>query len=474
MKSTLLLAGLALTITAGAQIHHYLKTECGTEFTLALRSDSTLWATGQNGNGQLGNTDYTDTSVFTAVVPAQKFIDVAAGGLHTIAIAADSTLWSWGLNGNGQLGQGTAGISGAPAQSLPGTHWRVVAAGMAHSLALKNDGTLWVAGYNYNGQLGTGDTTQRLTWTQIGTDNNWKSITAGGVFSMALKNDGSLWAWGYNGDGELGMGNTSPLVSAPAQVGTATDWRSVSGGFQFSVAIKTAGTLWSTGFNGNGNLGRATTGSNDSNFTQIGTATDWKSASAGASFSFAIKNDGTLWGWGYNGSGQLGTGSTAATQPVVQIGTDNDWKYVSCADGVSDGSSVYGLHSAGFHTAATTLCVAGAGYIGQLGDSIYWAPTSGQYTFNCDIAATTLAVEEIATAPFEPIVMPNPVYNTLAVSGITQPCNYRLLDMTGRSLLSGVIAPGAQVDVSTLTTGNYLLQLLHGNGSHSVLRFVKQ
>ena len=52
MKSTLLLAGLALTITAGAQTHHYLKTECGTEFTLALRSDSTLWATGQNGNGQ--------------------------------------------------------------------------------------------------------------------------------------------------------------------------------------------------------------------------------------------------------------------------------------------------------------------------------------------------------------------------------------------------------------------------------------
>jgi alpha-tubulin suppressor-like RCC1 family protein len=67
--------------------------------------------------------------------------------------------------------------------------------------------------------------------------------SAGGTHTLSIHPDGTLWAWGNNASGQLGD-NTTTQRAAPVQVGTATNWASVSGGSSYSLGVRTDGTLW--------------------------------------------------------------------------------------------------------------------------------------------------------------------------------------------------------------------------------------
>ena len=156
----------------------------------------------------------------------------------------------------------------------------------------------------------------------------WNSIyeSGYGYNCFKIRNDGTLWA---NGDGMYINGNTTDpnnIITSPNQVGTANNWKSVSNGVYHIAAVKTDGTLWAWGANSFGQLGNG----NNNNTTpsnyipaQIGTASNWKTVSAGSNFNIAIKTDGTLWAWGLNGIGNLGDGTTINTYSPIQIGTAN-------------------------------------------------------------------------------------------------------------------------------------------------------
>jgi alpha-tubulin suppressor-like RCC1 family protein len=90
-------------------------------------------------------------------------------------------------------------------------------------------------GNNASGKLGNGTTTSQTTPVQIGTATNWSGIAAGADFSLAVRSDGTLWAWGANGNGQLGNGTTTSQ-SSPVQIGADTTWRAVSAGSSFSAA----------------------------------------------------------------------------------------------------------------------------------------------------------------------------------------------------------------------------------------------
>ncbi|MBS7787869.1 T9SS type A sorting domain-containing protein [Flavobacterium sp. CYK-55] len=187
--------------------------------------------------------------------------------------------------------------------------WTQIAAGDSHSLALKSDGTLWAWGLNDKGQLGDGTTINKITPIQIGSDTDWVAIDASGQNSMAIKANGTLWAWGNNYGGQNGNGNhgNGAIDTTPTQIGTSNDWQKFSIESSLAFGIKTNGTLWGWGFNQSGELGVGDMLPHYSPI-QIDTDTDWTDISI-TNHILALKDNNTIWGWGLNKQGSLAIGN---------------------------------------------------------------------------------------------------------------------------------------------------------------------
>jgi len=148
-------------------------------------------------------------------------------------------------------------------------------------------------------------------------------ITGGYYFTAAIKSDGTLWTWGRNTYGQLGLGDITNRL-APVQVGSDANWASVAAGDNHTVALKTDGSLWAWGYNGSGQLGDGTTTVRLTP-TRIGTASDWVMVDAGEDHTVALKEDASIWCWGDNSKGQLGDGTTTSRLVPTRVGASNTW-----------------------------------------------------------------------------------------------------------------------------------------------------
>jgi alpha-tubulin suppressor-like RCC1 family protein len=246
----------------------------------------------------------------------------------------------WGNNGAGQLGTNDVIKRSSPIQTVSaGTNWKQVSCGQQHVGAIKTDGTLWMWGRNdTGGQLGTNDTTSRSSPVQtVSGGNNWKQVSGGLYHTAAIKTDGTLWIWGNNGLGELGD-NSRVSKSSPIQTVTGgNNWKQVWAGNGNTAAIKTDGTLWLWGGNGWGQLGTNDTNSRSSPIQTVAGGNNWKQVSGigrrgftNATAIAAIKTDGTLWMWGINTNGELGTNDrTSRSSPIQTVTGGTNWKQVS-------------------------------------------------------------------------------------------------------------------------------------------------
>ena len=304
--------------------------------TAAVKTDGTLWLWGHNSNGQLGDNTITQrSSPVQTVTFDTNWKLVACGNYHTAAIKTDGTLWTWGQNNNGQLGDNTTTNRSSPVQTVTfGTNWKLVSCGRYYTAAIKTDGTLWSWGNNSNaGSLGDNTRTNRSSPVQTVTfGTNWKLVSCGREHTAAIKTDGTLWTWGRNAEGQLGD-NTTTGKSSPVQTVTfATNWKFVSSstcGYH-TAAIKTDGTLWTWGRNTNGQLGDNTNTGRSSPVQTVTFGTNWKSLSCGGLHTFAIKTDGTLWGWGVNSLGMLADNTTTPkSSPIQTIAYGTNWKLVA-------------------------------------------------------------------------------------------------------------------------------------------------
>lgn len=195
------------------------------------------------------------------------------------------------------------------------------------TFAIGLDNKLYGWGSNLDFNLNSGSNMQ-INVTQIGTHNDWSNINGGNRHLLLLKSNGTLWAMGWNGDGQLGD-NTQINRYNPIQIGSNNNWVAISAGQNFSLALKNDGTLWAWGNNQNGQLGIGTT-VNQSAPVQVGNDTNWSKISAAKNnFALAIKNDGTLWAWGRNDYGYLGLGNNSTPNVPTQVGTSNDWTAIS-------------------------------------------------------------------------------------------------------------------------------------------------
>jgi alpha-tubulin suppressor-like RCC1 family protein len=319
---TTLLGGNNWKSIAGGGVH-----------TVALKTDGTLWTWGYNNFGPLGVNDTTHRSTpVTTLLGGNNWKSIAGGGFHTIALKTDGTLWSWGRNTYGALGVNDTTHRSTPVTTLlGGTNWKSIAGGYYHTVALKTDGTLWTWGYNNNGQLGVNDTTTRSTpvTTLLG-GTNWKSIAGGLYYTVALKTDGTLWTWGSNNFGPLGVNDTTFRSTPVTTLLGGNNWKSIDCGSYHTIALKTDGTLWSWGLNTSVQLGVNDTTNRSTPVTTLLGGNNWKSIAGGGVHTVALKTDGTLWSWGYNGNGQLGVNDTTyRSTPVTTLLGGNNWKSIA-------------------------------------------------------------------------------------------------------------------------------------------------
>lgn len=395
----------------------------GCDHTLAIRSGGSLFGWGGSNVGQSGIGSGSPQSSPTQI-GSSNWTFISAGAFSSHGILTNNTLWGWGtqvlvstqssptqigtsswtivcstLNGRFQsIASGTNYIWGigthfslAMGSDVPnaGTEeitnltqisslnrrssptligaqsWVAVSNGSRHSLAVRGDCTLWAWGCNRAGQLGLGDSTLRSSPTQVGS-SLWSAVAAGTAHSLAIRFGGTLFAWGCNYRGQLGDGSTISKNS-PVQLGSES-WSSVGAGGQnafanagcaHSMARRNNGTLWAWGHNNTGqlgiNLGTVTLRCSPTQIT--GT---WSSFSLGNYHALAINTSGQLYAWGLNSSGEIGDLTlTSRSSPVLISASSLSWTSVGASNNASMGISTSG-----------DLYTWGSGNSGQIGNGL--------------------------------------------------------------------------------------------------------
>ncbi|MDO7849815.1 IPT/TIG domain-containing protein [Hymenobacter sp. M29] len=238
---------------------NWVSAAAGQSHTVALRADGTLWTWGDNTAGQLGNGSSSatvNTLVPVQVGQATSWVSVTAGYFHTLAVRADGTLWAWGNNNNGQLGINSTTNSPNPVQVGTGANWISVDGGQSHTVALQTDGTLWAWGSNSSGQLGNSSSTSSSMPVQVGTATSWTSATAGRSHSAGEQTCNALLTWGNNSYGQLGNGSNSnstvPVLIFNPESPTLLTFSPTSAAAGTTVAVTGRGLIGITALNVNG------------------------------------------------------------------------------------------------------------------------------------------------------------------------------------------------------------------------------
>jgi alpha-tubulin suppressor-like RCC1 family protein len=393
----------------------WIAVAAGNSTSMAIKSPNLLYTWGLGSSGQLGQ-----------LTASQSWNDISAGVNNVLAVRNDNLLFSWGNNTSYKLALGETGDIPRPRSSpvlinssVSTSSWSKVAAGATHSLGISSDGKLYGWGYNNRAQIywsndlyswrnvttstdwwyaikqdytlwvwgGSGSGESRINTfyanqisspTQIGT-SSWSMITMKSLYSAGWNTtaagitvNGLLYMWGVNTSGQLGD-NSSINKSSPVQIGTGS-WAQISTSAPgHTLGIKSDGSLWAWGLNSSGQLGLTNINAggdiiNRSSPVQLG-LNSWKNVSSGYNHSAAIRNDDTLWVWGSNNVGQLGTNDTINRSSPVQVTlpTTGSWAAVACGSSTTFAITLPGLGTpysvyAWGYNASTNLGITTPGY----------------------------------------------------------------------------------------------------------------
>ena len=431
--------------------------DAGGTHTCGLRDDGTLWCWGSGYNYRLGDGTTTTRITPTQIGTSTNWSDITASTSHTCGIRTDGTAWCWGYNQYGSVGDGTTVARSVPTQiyensslnfadpvgklypAVAPTSPSIVLASKTetsvtvtmtpgddggrpitdYTIQTSTDGTTWttfVDGVSASTSITVTDLTRGTSYqfrvaqtTAEGTSPwstaltniipavtpaeptniavtsktattltiSWTAPDDGGQpitdYTIQTSTNGTTWTTFADG---VSTNTTTTITgltrgltylfrvsaintegSGPFTLfGQPNTWRAVATGNFHTCAIRTTGTLWCWGSNSFGQLGSGTTVDIQSP-TQIGDENDWVSLSADQNYVCAIKTNGTLWCWGSNANGHLGDGTTATRLSPNQVGTSTSWREVSVGD----------IHTCAIQSDDSMWCW-GNNTVGQVGD----------------------------------------------------------------------------------------------------------
>lgn len=307
----------------------------GYDHSLAVISDGSVWSWGSNTSGQLG-TGSAQSSASPQLVSgiSGTVTQVAAGWYHSLALASDGTVWAWGNNQYGELGDGNVIQSDSPVK-LGLSNVTQIAAGDDWSLALRSDGTVWAWGNNLYNELGeqVPDVYDASDVpVQVAGLSGVTQIAAGASFGMAVQTTvklgfvrHSLRTWGQNTFGQVGNGQLTDIFSPggvidPYQVPGIPAPATIAAGSEFAVMVGTDGSVWGWGEDTYGNLGVGSGNGFIYSPTQtLNPGSGIIQLAAGDEHVLGLRSDGTVVAWGGNFYGQLGDGTTTPSVTPVQV-----------------------------------------------------------------------------------------------------------------------------------------------------------
>lgn len=423
---------------------------------------------GNGAYGEIGNGFNNNSNIPVSISSMSNVLAVEAHKNHNLVLKSDSTVWGWGNNMSGQLGTGTVNTPGinTPTQVVSLTSIKKLGSGDDHSFAIKANGDVWAWGGNSQGQLGLGNTTSTYVPTKITSLSGITDVDGGAFHTLFLKNDGTVWGCGNASGGVLGNGvsaggfNTPVQVLGPNGVGFLTNIIAIAAGYNFSYALRNDGTVWSWGTNADGQLGNGNTTNTNVPIQATVLTGSFVAIDAGASFGIALKSDGTIWGWGSNTDGQLGNGSFVSTLIAVQ------------ATGITTGSAI----AAGFgHSLAVlnngTTWAWGRGANGQLGNG---ATLKSTVPVQVNVCGATGIEEYSKNSTIS--VFPNPSTGLFTLKlNTTDDSNIEIINMLGQTVYAEkVLGENPTINLQHLPNGMYSAKISKNGKALSTAKIIIQ
>ncbi|WP_025680177.1 OmpL47-type beta-barrel domain-containing protein [Paenibacillus massiliensis] len=318
--------------------------KAGESHTVNIKGDGSVWTWGSNSSGQLGIGSITNQSVASQVTGISGAVDASVGKATTLVLKSDGSVWGFGDSSFGQLGV-ISSRKIKPEKVIDGAVDIAMSTDGRISYIVKQDGKLLRLGngdakpiqMSIDGlaEVSTGGNeiyavkSDGSVWRLgVGTNNNFvevtgiedvKSVSVGNGYAIFLKKDGTVWGWGNNSYNQLTDENTTFYsYTHPIQLKELEGITEISSGAAHIIALRMDGTVWTRGWNSNGQLGIDTTKS-QSGLVQLGSFNTAVAVSAGQYYSEVVLVDGSVWGVGSNYAGQLGNGSLAETSTPVQV-----------------------------------------------------------------------------------------------------------------------------------------------------------
>lgn len=284
--------------------------DAGSTHTCALSTDRRIFCWGDNLYGQLGDASRSTRAIPEPVQTTSRFSSLSVGSAIVCGATEVGGAMCWGQIGSRQETRPVAIATTGPLQSI--------SAGGMHACGITAEGILECWGRNDLGQLGDGTREERPQPVRIGGSERFRSVSAGYVHTCAIAANEVLYCWGENLDGRLGIGTPSPVL-LPTSVALPGAAREVTAANTHSCAVTAGNEAYCWGDNIYAQLGNGhPPGQSASDYKAfspvkvIAPGIAFRAITAGTQHSCALTVAGEALCWGFNRSGQLGIGYSAA------------------------------------------------------------------------------------------------------------------------------------------------------------------